>query len=33
MGKNGFPQHFVDNCIKAFLDQMFETKRIVLRHS
>ena len=29
MGKNGFPRHFVDNCIKAFLDKMFETKRIV----
>ena len=29
MGKNWFPRHFVDNCIKAFLDKMFETKRIV----
>ena len=29
MGKNRFPLHFVDNCIKAFLDKMFETKRIV----
>ena len=29
MGKDGLPRHFVDNCIKGFLDKMFQTNRIV----
>ena len=30
MGKNGFPRHFVDKCIKLFLDKMSTPKRTVL---
>ena len=29
MGKNGFPRDFVDKCIKAFLDKIFEVKETI----
>ena len=30
MGKNGYPRHFVDKCVKLFLDKISTPKRTVL---